>query len=155
MLLFTLQNLEEEIKDDSVHLNKDTCVKSNFDANGDIKNEVHDDENEEDKVVQFDQIVLKMMKEISVKEEKEVHYKVLEFEDEEEFHPELFGLLEDPGVLRFDCVDYPQAAIEEFEENVSDEKWKTSEKVKRSAVSVLRSRSLNMHDIYMSRIINE
>ena len=96
-----------------------------------------------------------MMKEISVKEEKEVNYKVLEFEDEEEFHPELFGLLEDPGVLRFDCVDYPQAAIEEFEENVSDEKWKTSEKVKRSAVSVLRSRSLNMHDIYMSRIINE
>ena len=25
------------------------------------------------------------------------------------FHPEQFGLLEDPGVIRFDCIDYPLA----------------------------------------------
>ena len=35
----------------------------------------------------------------------------LEIDSEDDFHPELFGLLEDPGVVRFDCVDYPLAVI--------------------------------------------
>ena len=34
-----------------------------------------------------------------------------ESDSEDNFHPELFGLLEDPGVVRFDCVDYPLAVI--------------------------------------------
>merc|ERR1712179_749777 len=35
----------------------------------------------------------------------------LDSDSEDNFHPELFGLLEDPGVVRFDCVDYPLAGI--------------------------------------------
>jgi len=34
-----------------------------------------------------------------------------ESESEDNFHPELFGLLEDPGVVRFDCLDYPLTVI--------------------------------------------
>ena len=34
-----------------------------------------------------------------------------ESDSEDNFHPELFGLLEDPGVVRFDCVDYPHVVI--------------------------------------------
>ena len=37
-------------------------------------------------------------------EENEVYYQDFEGEDDEDFHPERFGLLEDPGVLRFDGV---------------------------------------------------
>ena len=32
--------------------------------------------------------------------------------EETDFHPELFGLLDNPGVVRFDCVDYPLAVTE-------------------------------------------
>eukprot|EP00092_Neocalanus_flemingeri_P108367 GFUD01139173.1.p1 GENE.GFUD01139173.1~~GFUD01139173.1.p1 ORF type:complete len:208 (+),score=59.51 GFUD01139173.1:164-787(+) len=32
--------------------------------------------------------------------------------DENDFHPELFGLLDNPGVVRFGCVDYPLAVTE-------------------------------------------
>jgi len=35
----------------------------------------------------------------------------LESDSEDDFNPELFGLLEDPGVVRFDCVDYPLTVI--------------------------------------------
>ena len=34
-----------------------------------------------------------------------------ESDSEDNFHPELFGLLEDPGVVRFDSVDYPHVVI--------------------------------------------
>jgi len=34
-----------------------------------------------------------------------------ESDSEDDFRPELFGLAEDPGVLRFDCIDYPLAVI--------------------------------------------
>ena len=30
-----------------------------------------------------------------------------EIDPEDDFHPELFGLLDNPGVLRFDDLDYP------------------------------------------------
>ena len=32
--------------------------------------------------------------------------------DEDDFDPGLFGLLDNPGVVRFDCVDYPLAVTE-------------------------------------------
>ena len=32
--------------------------------------------------------------------------------EETDFHPELFGLLDNPGVVRFGCVDYPLAVTE-------------------------------------------
>ena len=83
--------------------------------------------------------------------EKKVYCKTLKFEDEEEFHPELFGLLEDPGVLRFECVDYPQAAIEMLEENVSEENWKIFEKSNQSEVRIRRCDSLNNHDRVRSK----
>ena len=35
----------------------------------------------------------------------------LDIDSEDDFQPELFGLLEDPGVVRFDCVDYPHVVI--------------------------------------------
>ena len=35
-----------------------------------------------------------------------------ESESEEEFDPGLFGLLDNPGVVRFGCVDYPLAVTE-------------------------------------------
>ena len=33
-------------------------------------------------------------------------------ESEDDFHPELFGLLDNPGVVRFGCLDYPLAVTE-------------------------------------------
>ena len=39
-----------------------------------------------------------------------------ESDSEDNFHPELFGLLEDPGVVRFDCVDYPLSVIKHSDE---------------------------------------
>ena len=33
--------------------------------------------------------------------------------DEIDFHPELFGLLDNPGVVRFGCLDYPLAVTED------------------------------------------
>ena len=33
-----------------------------------------------------------------------------EIDPEDDFHPELFGLLDNPGVFRFDDLDYPLAA---------------------------------------------
>jgi hypothetical protein len=33
-------------------------------------------------------------------------------ESEDDFHPELFGLLDNPGVVRFCCLDYPLAVTE-------------------------------------------
>ena len=35
-----------------------------------------------------------------------------ESESEEDFDPGLFGLLDNPGVVRFGCVDYPLAVTE-------------------------------------------
>ena len=32
--------------------------------------------------------------------------------DENDFHPELFGLLDNPGVVSFGCLDYPLAVTE-------------------------------------------
>ena len=42
---------------------------------------------------------------------------------EEDFHPELFGILDNPGVVRFGCVDYP----EEVSEYSDDEDLAASE----------------------------
>ena len=36
--------------------------------------------------------------------------------DQIDFHPELFGLLGNPGVVRFGCLDYPLAVIEDSDE---------------------------------------
>ena len=36
--------------------------------------------------------------------------------DEGDFHPKLFGLLDNPGVMRFDCLDYPLAVTEDSDE---------------------------------------
>ena len=36
--------------------------------------------------------------------------------DESDFHPKLFGLLDNPGVMRFDCLDYPLAVTEDSDE---------------------------------------
>ena len=44
----------------------------------------------------------------------------------EQFSPELFGLLDNPGVVRFDCVDYPLAVTEDIEEEYVNEQ-KTGE----------------------------
>ena len=44
--------------------------------------------------------------------------------DERDFHPELFGLLDDPGVMRFDCLDYPLAVTEDSDEEY-DKKHQT------------------------------
>ena len=151
MLLIILQNFKEKIEDDPVQLNKDICVKSCFCNNDENNNDFHDEEKHDGKSANFDQIVLKMLDELSVKEEKEVYCKALKFEDEEEFHPELFGLLEDPGVLRFECVDYPQAAIEMLEENVSEENLKIFEKRNQIEVRIRRCDSLNNHDRVRSK----
>ena len=42
--------------------------------------------------------------------------------DEHDFHPELFGLLENPGVVRFGCLDYPLAVTEDGDEEYETEK---------------------------------
>ena len=39
-----------------------------------------------------------------------------ESDSEDNFHPEIFGLLEDPGVVRFECVDYPLDVIKHSED---------------------------------------
>ena len=36
--------------------------------------------------------------------------------DESDFHPKLFGLLENPGVMRFDRLDYPLAVTEDSDD---------------------------------------
>ena len=42
-------------------------------------------------------------------------------ESEDDFHPELFGLLDNPGVVRFDCIDYPLAVTENRDdEDIAD-----------------------------------
>merc|ERR1712128_301396 len=50
-----------------------------------------------------------------------------ESESEENFDPGLFGLLDNPGVVRFDCVDYPLAVTEysddEYIEHNTDLDW--------------------------------
>ena len=50
--------------------------------------------------------------------------------DESDFHPELFGLLDNPGVVRFGCLDYPQAVTEDSDQeyvidtkHVTDNDW--------------------------------
>jgi hypothetical protein len=44
-----------------------------------------------------------------------------ERESEDEFHPELFGLLDNPGVVRFGDIDYPLAVTEySDDEDISD-----------------------------------
>ena len=35
-------------------------------------------------------------------------------EDDEQFHPELLGLLDEPGVVRLEFVDYPKAIHSSF-----------------------------------------
>merc|ERR1712027_275309 len=44
-----------------------------------------------------------------------------ESDSEDDFHPELFGLLEDPGVVRFDCIDYPLAVIKHGDKDQGEE----------------------------------
>jgi hypothetical protein len=42
-------------------------------------------------------------------------------ESEDDFHPELFGLLDNPGVVRFGCLDYPLAVTEySDDEDIAD-----------------------------------
>ena len=42
--------------------------------------------------------------------------------DEDDFRPELFGLLDNPGVLRFGCLDYPLAVTVDGDEEYETEK---------------------------------
>merc|ERR1711915_403944 len=42
-----------------------------------------------------------------------------EDDSDDEFHPELFGLLDDPGVLRVEDVDYPPEIMNHNEPNTS------------------------------------
>ena len=42
--------------------------------------------------------------------------------DESDFHPELLGLLDNPGVVRFGCLDYPLAVTEDSDEENETEK---------------------------------
>ena len=42
-------------------------------------------------------------------------------ESEDDFHPELFGLLDSPGVVRFGCLDYPPAVTDYGDDdNIAD-----------------------------------
>ena len=41
--------------------------------------------------------------------------------DENYFHPELFGLLDNPGVARFGCLDYPLAVTEDSHQEYETE----------------------------------
>ena len=42
-------------------------------------------------------------------------------DSEDDFHPELFGLLDNPGVVRFGCLDYPLAVPDySDDENIAD-----------------------------------
>ena len=42
-------------------------------------------------------------------------------ESEDDFHPELFGLLDNPGVVRFGCLEYPLAVTEyKDDEDIAD-----------------------------------
>ena len=49
---------------------------------------------------------------ISPKTSSESSLNESESESEDDFDPGLFGLLDNPGVVRFDCVDYPLAVTE-------------------------------------------
>ena len=40
--------------------------------------------------------------------------------DESDFHPKLFGLLDNPGVMRFDHLDYPLAVTEDSDEDIQN-----------------------------------
>ena len=46
--------------------------------------------------------------------------------DEDDFRPELFGLLDNPGVLRFGCLDYPLTVTEESDDNTAPERIRVS-----------------------------
>merc|ERR1711892_1531839 len=46
-----------------------------------------------------------------------------ESESEEDFNPELFGLLDNPGVVRFGCVDYPLTVTEYSDDEYSDDEY--------------------------------
>ena len=51
-----------------------------------------------------------------------------ENEEDELFSPELFGLPDNPGVVRFDCIDYPLAVTEHSDEEYvvehkTDQAW--------------------------------
>ena len=73
----------------------------------------------------FDGFSLKMLKNISSsigtqlkletsssKSSSESSLNEAELESEDDFHPELFGLMDNPGVVRFDSLDYPLTVIE-------------------------------------------
>ena len=47
-------------------------------------------------------------------------------DSKDDFQPELFGLLDNPGVLRFGCLDYPLTVTEESDDNTAPERIRVS-----------------------------
>ena len=120
--------------------NIDRKRESDKDSLGDDEESFSDScEHESDENDTIDGFDLKMLTNVTKMIETQYHLKALpsnssseaslnedssenqESDSEDNFHPELFGLLEDPGVVRFDTVDYPHVVIKHSDDQDQDE----------------------------------